>query len=148
MTARDAERALALAGVPFRPQGRDRAGMDCVGLCLATYRIPVEQVRRDYRIRGDHAHEVMASLANWFRRIGKQDVRAGDLMLLSVASDQLHLAVRTENGFVHADAGLRRVVHTPGKPEWPLIAAYRRRAAPPPLAHGEWPPSPSKLREE
>ena len=127
MAAKDAVRALALAGVPFRPQGRDRAGMDCVGMCLATYRIPAEQVRCDYRIRGDHRREVMASLAKWFWRVGKLDARAGDLMLLSVASDQLHLAVRTENGFVHADAGLRRVVHTPGDPPWPVIGVYRRR---------------------
>ena len=33
-------------------------------------------------------------------------------MLLAAASDQLHLAVRTAKGFVHADARLRRVVET------------------------------------
>lgn len=128
MAARDARRALALAGVPFRPQGRDRSGMDCVGLCLATYRIPAEQVRRDYRIRGNHQREVMASLLKWFRRVGEREGRAGDLLLLAVATDQLHLAVRTADGFVHADAGLRRVVHTPGDPQWPVIEVYRRRA--------------------
>jgi hypothetical protein len=128
MAARDAARALALVGVPFRPQGRDRAGVDCVGLCLATYRIPAEQVRRDYRIRGEHQREVMASLENWFRRVGEREGLVGDLLLLAVATDQLHLAVRTENGFVHADAGLRRVVHTPGNPPWPVIGVYRRRA--------------------
>jgi len=28
---------------------------------------------------------------------------------------------------VHAHAGIRRVVETPGMPEWPVVAAYRRR---------------------
>ena len=128
MAASDAARALALAGVPFRPQGRDpRSGLDCVGLCLAAYRIPAERVRRDYPLRGDFRGEVMASLAGWFRRIGKGRARAGDLLLLAVAANQLHLAVRTAEGFVHADARLRRVVHTPGDPDWPLIGVYRRR---------------------
>jgi hypothetical protein len=40
--------------------------------------------------------------------------------------DQLHLGVRTERGFIHAHAALRRVVETPGSPEWPLIAVYRK----------------------
>jgi hypothetical protein len=54
-------------------------------------------------------------------------LRAGDLMLLVPGSDQVHLAVRTGEGFVHAHAGIRRVVETPGIPEWPLVAVYRRR---------------------
>jgi cell wall-associated NlpC family hydrolase len=129
MAAIHAARALALAGVPFRAQGRDRErGLDCVGLSLVAYGIPTERVRRDYRLRGGHHREVMETLRVWFRRIGRQQAKAGDLMLLSVAADQLHLAIRTEGGFVHADAGLRRVVHTPGEPQWPLAGVYRRRA--------------------
>jgi hypothetical protein len=118
-----------MVGASFRPQGRDPGhGLDCVGLCLAAYQIPVDQVRRDYRIRGDHRREVMTSLLAWFRRIGRSQSQAGDLLVLAVADDQLHLAVRADDGFVHADAGLRRVVHTPGEPQWPLIGVYRRRA--------------------
>jgi hypothetical protein len=49
------------------------------------------------------------------------------LMVLAPAERQLHLAVRTGDGFVHASAGIRRVVETPGEPQWPLIAAYRKR---------------------
>jgi hypothetical protein len=52
---------------------------------------------------------------------------AGDVMLFEVASDQVHLAVRTDAGFVHAHAGIGRVVETPGIPQWPVISAYRRR---------------------
>lgn len=128
MAAYDAERALTLVGTPFRPQGRNPTdGLDCVGLCLSAYRIPAEAIRRDYRLRGDHRQEVLAALLPWFRRITRRERRAGDLLLLAVAPDQLHLAIQTKHGFVHADAGLRRVVETPGEPEWPMIAAYRRR---------------------
>ena len=122
-----AERARALVGTRFRLQGRSAAGLDCVGLAMAAFDLPPDCVRRNYRVRGDHEVEVRAFLADQFRRVSRAQLRAGDLMLMRVAPDQLHLGVRTEDGFVHAHAGLRRVVETPGMPEWPLIAAYRRR---------------------
>jgi hypothetical protein len=40
----------------------------------------------------------------------------------------MHLGVRTDQGFVHAHAGIGRVVETPGAPEWPVLAVYRRRS--------------------
>ena len=48
-------------------------------------------------------------------------------MMLKVADDQAHLGIRTQQGFVHAHAGLRRVVETPGMPEWRIVASFRRR---------------------
>lgn len=126
MGAIDAKRALALIGVPFRAQGRDRDGLDCVGLCLVAYRLPTDRVRADYRLRGEFRAEVEAFLARHFRRIGNGRQRPGDLMLIEVRADQLHLAVRTERGFVHADAGLRRVVEVPGDPQWPIIGSFRK----------------------
>ena len=127
MAAIDAERALALVDVPFRPQGRDEQGLDCVGLCLAAFGLPLEIARRDYRLRGHYRGEITTALLRRFRRISQRQQRPGDLLLLAVAPDQIHLAVRTRAGFVHADARLRRVVETPGAPEWPLVGVYRRR---------------------
>jgi cell wall-associated NlpC family hydrolase len=128
MAVIDAARARALVGVPFRPQGRDAGhGLDCIGLCLAAYRLPANAVRQDYRLRGDHGNELAAELVRFFRRIGAKQRRPGDLLLLAVAEDQVHLAVSTCAGFVHADARLRKVVETPGEPQWPLIGIYRRR---------------------
>ena len=149
MAAIDARRALALVGTCFRPQGRDpAAGLDCVGLALAAFGLPAHLVRANYRLRGDHRAEVIRTLLHHFRRVGCRQARPGDLLLLAVAHDQLHLAVRTDRGFVHADAGLRRVAETPGEPPWPVIGTFRRKRTPPPLACGERSPSPSKLREE
>lgn len=47
-------------------------------------------------------------------------------MLIEVSARQLHLAIRTETGFVHADAR-RGVVETPGEPEWAVVATFRKR---------------------
>ena len=122
-----AERARALVGTPFRPQGRSAEGMDCVGVALATFSVPADKVRRNYRLRGDHEAEVRASLSEHFRRVAKRQLRSGDLMLMRVSGGQLHLGVRTDAGFVHAHVALRRVVETPGLPKWPVIGVYRKR---------------------
>jgi len=122
-----AERARALVGTPFRLQGRDAQGLDCVGVAVAAFGLAASSVRRNYRLRGDHEAEVRDFLRRGFRRVPKAQLRPGDLMLMRVAPDQLHLGVRTESGFVHAHAGLRRVVETPGAPEWPVLGLFRKR---------------------
>ena len=122
-----AARARALVGTRFRPQGRGSEGLDCIGLVLAACDVPADAVRRDYRLSGDHRAELERGLAAHLRRVRATDVRPGDVMLLRVAADQYHLAIRTDAGFVHAHARIGRVVETPGEPEWPLIGVYRRR---------------------
>lgn len=124
------KRARAVVGSPFRPQGREpRIGLDCVGLILSAFDISQETVRRDYRLRGGHRLEVEAALMQRFGRISLDKSRPGDVLLCAIASDQVHLAISCGASFVHADARLRRVVETPGKPPWPIIGAYRPRAA-------------------
>ena len=123
------ERARALAGTRFRAQGRDAAtGLDCAGLIIATFGLRANDYRHDYRLRGEHRAELVAAMARDFWRVPRTQSRAGDVLMLGVARDLLHLAVKTSAGFVHADAGLGKVVETPGSPKWKVLAAYRRRA--------------------
>ena len=123
-----AARARALVGVRFRPQGRAPGmGLDCVGLVICAFSLQSNLVRSDYRLRGDHLHEILAGLAKAFRRIAAGQRRNGDVLVLQVARDQLHLAILTAGGFIHADARLGRVVETPGPAPWPLVAVFRRR---------------------
>ena len=122
-----AGRARALVGTRFRPQGRGAHGLDCIGLVMAVFEIPETEVPRDYRLRTDRGDELAAGMLRFFRKV--RTVEAGDVMLLEAACDQPHLAVRTELGFVHAHAGVGRVVETPGMPEWRLIGGYRKRKA-------------------
>jgi hypothetical protein len=123
-----AERARALVGTSFRPQGRARElGLDCIGLVLAVFGLPADEVRRDYRLRGDHRSEMLAAFAKHFRRVSTERRRIGDVLVLQVAPEQMHLAVLTASGFVHADARRGKVVETPGMPPWSLLAVFRRR---------------------
>lgn len=94
--------AEALVGVPFRPQGRDPVtGLDCVGLVARVFGI--NGVRRDYRLRGDHRAELEAGLLRWFRKVRR--CQSGDVMLMKVSADQLHLGVRSAAGFLHGMRG-------------------------------------------
>ncbi len=120
-----ARRARALVGTPFRPQGRGEQGLDCVGLVLAPFAISGDEVRRDYRLRGNYLSELERGLERYFRKV--RAALPGDVLLMLLADDQLHLGVRTADGFVHAHAGLGRVVETPGEPPWPVEATYRKR---------------------
>lgn len=124
-----AERARALVGTRFRPQGRGEHGLDCVGVVLATFEIDGRAVRADYCLRGDNRSEVEAGLRKHFRRVPVRRSRPGDVLVMPAGPQQIHLGIRTAVGFVHAHAGIRRVVETPGMPEWPVVAAYRRRAS-------------------
>ena len=123
------ERARSLIGTRFRAQGRNpNFGLDCLGLALIVYGIDGGAVRRDYRLSGNHRRELMAGLSGPFRRVPRTRARPGDLMLIQIASNQCHLAVRTGDGFVHADARRGLVVETPGEPEWRIAATYRKRS--------------------
>ena len=121
-------RARDLVGTKFRPQGRNAAGVDCVGLASLTYGEGRAEIRDDYRLSSSgNGSRLRAALGIDFRRVNRPQRRPGDLLLLRPGRDQWHLAVMTGRGFVHADARIGAVVETPGDPAWPLVAVYRRR---------------------
>jgi len=123
---RVAEAALALVGAPFRLHGRDVVhGLDCIGVIAAALRGAgwVGAVPSGYALRGG---DPVAVIARFDAVLARGDgATAGDVLLFRVGPGQLHGAVRTRAGLVHADAALRRVVERPGVPDWPLLAAWR-----------------------
>jgi lipoprotein Spr len=123
-----AARAHACIGVRFRPHGRDPAyGLDCVGLAGIAY--DCADLPRDYALRGGDAAAIAGMLAvRGLVPVDPERAGEGDLLLLVAGPAQYHLAVLTARGFVHADAGLRRVVEVPGRPCWPVVGAWRAGA--------------------
>lgn len=116
-------RARALIGMRFRPQGRGREGLDCVGLAAAA--MGLGETRRDYALRGGDLAALEAGLAAAGLR-AVEEKAAGDVIVLRSGPGQLHLGVWTGDGLVHADAGLRRVVERPGAPPWPVVSIWRK----------------------
>ena len=114
-------RARSLVGTRFRLHGRDASGVDCIGLAAHAYRLDVPT---GYALRGDDRARVeQALLALGFARAG--DLCSG-VVLLNAGPMQLHLGLWTGTTLIHADAALRRVVETPGRPRWPRLSTWTR----------------------
>jgi murein DD-endopeptidase / murein LD-carboxypeptidase len=122
----DAERVVGAArscvGARFRPHGRSKAfGFDCIGVAALAYGI---EAPHDYVLRsGDILAAKRRLAAAGFRETAIERAGPGMLVLTRSAIGQLHLCILTANGFVHADAKLRRVIETPGCPGG-IVAAW------------------------
>lgn len=119
--------ARAMVGVRFRAQGRDTAtGLDCAGLVWAAYAAAGYALRApsDYPLRGWRRERIEAALAAaGFCPV--HDRRAGDVALIALPAEQFHPALMGPVSFVHAHAGLRRVVETPFEAALPVPAGWR-----------------------
>lgn len=117
------DRARGAIGAKFRLHGRSIAGgLDCVGLAGLAYGADAP---RGYALRsGDPAAVIAGIAAAGLVRV--VDARPGDLVLFRAGPGQLHLAIASEEGVIHADASLRRVVERPGMPPWPELMRWRR----------------------
>ncbi len=123
--------ARSLIGTRFRLHGRDPAGgLDCVGLVAAA----LAAIGRNgaaplaYGLRNSS----IADALDYARRAGLEEtegpIRPGDVLLMQSGPAQQHLLVAAAaNRFIHAHAGLRRVVETPCLPVWPLLRHWRLR---------------------
>ena len=122
-----AARACALVGTRFRPQGRNpRDGLDCVGTAALAAGIRADEVPRDYALRGQNLAEIEQRLSRLgCRPVPGNALRLGDVVVCQAGPAQYHMVVITPSGFVHADAGLRRVVQRPYPIPWTLAGAWR-----------------------
>jgi len=124
---RVAAAAQAAVGAQFRLHGRSVAdGLDCVGLAALAMRGGgfEGEVPTGYPLRsGDPVRLAGAIAGLGLRRVRKAAI--GDLIAMASGPGQLHLGIATGIGFVHADAGLRRVVERPGAPPWPVVGRWR-----------------------
>jgi len=123
--------ALAAVGSRFRLHGRAAAtGLDCVGLVALALRAGgcVVAVPTGYALRGGDPVAVAAWLDRVLaRRVGGSEGAGavGDVLMLRTGPAQLHFAVRSARGIVHADAVLKRVVERPGPVAEPVLGCWR-----------------------
>ncbi len=122
--------ARALVGVRYRLHGRCAAhGLDCVGLVALAYRqsgLCFAPPPVDYRLRHDDPAIIQAALTDaGFDDVGSDAPTAGDIIIQRWPMRGLHMAVATPAGIVHAHAGLRRIVETPGYPADHVVGLWR-----------------------
>jgi hypothetical protein len=124
-----ARAALGFVGTRFRLHGRDPAtGLDCVGLLAASLAaigrgaaLPTRYALRNSDIASALAFAPAAGLADT-----SGTIRPGDVVLALSGPLQHHVLIAgPDRTFVHAHAGLRRVVVTPGPLAWPVVRHWR-----------------------
>ncbi|MCW1429147.1 peptidoglycan endopeptidase [Novosphingobium sp. JCM 18896] len=129
MTGEDLARAAeALVGARFRLHGRDPAtGLDCLGVLTAAFAGCGRKLvlPTGYALRAPIPRDVdaLAAAGGLVPAVGS--VASGDVMLLHAGPGQIHCAIATAAGHVHAHAGLRRVVVTPGVPAGTILRHWR-----------------------
>jgi cell wall-associated NlpC family hydrolase len=122
-------RAVAAArsalGVRFRLHGRGGEGLDCVGLALLAVRAEGFEgtAPSGYALRSNDVARVRAAIEALGLRAAA-GAQPGDLLLVRAGPGQLHFAIQTETGVIHADGLLRRVVERPDVP-WPVLGRWR-----------------------
>ena len=118
-----------LVGTPFRLHGRDPAtGLDCVGLldaALAAIGRPAPAPKA-YGVRNRDIAAALAFAPGMGLGEVSGSIQPGDVLLVRAGPLQDHLLVAgSGNRFIHAHAGLRRVVATPGPIAWPILRHWR-----------------------
>lgn len=121
--------AQSQIGVSFRLHGRTPGLMlDCVGLVQAALTSAgyAACAPTNYALRGDFvalASEYLAT--SGLTQQSQTEILLGDIVLVQCAPVQNHLIIAANGGFVHAHAGLRRIVFTPGEIPWPKLQIWR-----------------------
>jgi cell wall-associated NlpC family hydrolase len=127
-----AQAAEALAGTRFRLHGRDPAtGLDCIGLLAAALTAigRPAPLPTGYALRTHALPRLGAIAADCGLAEARDALRPGDVLMLRVGPCQYHLVIAAcGGGFVHAHAGLRRVVVMPGPLAWPIMSRWRLRS--------------------
>jgi cell wall-associated NlpC family hydrolase len=124
--------AERLVDVPFRLHGRDPVrGLDCVGLVAAALTAIDRAVPAPagYRMRQLAIGRLLGAAARAGLIDADGPIAPGDVLLVRTGPAQHHLLIAAASGgFVHAHAGLGRVVLTPPPLGWPIDHHWRLAA--------------------
>ena len=123
-----AEAAAQLIGSPFRLNGRNpRFGLDCVGLVHCA--LEAAGLRpascKGYQLRNYSIEPFLKSAEASGLAKSSGPVEPGDIVLVIPGPAQHHLLVAEGGGrFIHAHAGLRKVVRSTPPIPWEIVSAW------------------------
>jgi len=123
--------ARAYLGVPFRHQGRNKLGLDCVGLvvvALADIGIVVED-EIGYSLNPHKGRlESGINRNSFLKEVPVDQIAAGDVLLIAYKHVPQHVAIKTTTGIIHSTSQLGKVVEHGFSPLFgKIVSAYRIR---------------------
>lgn len=120
--------AKAYEGVPFRHQGRSRAGLDCGGLLIVAA-ADVGRVLTDLKgyARQPDGRQLKALLDSQLTPIAIRDMQTDDVLLMRFSKHPQHVAIKTDTGLIHAYQDAGEVVEQGLDKKWRnrIVGAYR-----------------------
>jgi cell wall-associated NlpC family hydrolase len=121
--------ARSYLGVRWHHQGRNRAGLDCIGLVIV---VAKDLGLSDYDIDGygrvPDGKSLRATMCEQMDLL-KRDPLPGDVLLFAFQRNPLHTAIVTDTGMIHAFANARKVVEHGFDDTWRkrLVCAFSYR---------------------
>lgn len=130
MTGDDlAAAALSLVGTPYRLHGRDPAsGLDCLGLFSAAVAVCGQRccLPQGYGLRLTSLPAIAPYAAEIGFFMARPPGQPGDVHFIRPGPAQLHLLIAAgDDRYVHAHAGLRRVVVSGWTETWQTQSLWR-----------------------
>jgi cell wall-associated NlpC family hydrolase len=124
-----AEAAQALVGSRFRLHGRDPVtGLDCVGVLAAALKAIGREAPLPgaYRLRSRAIPGLAGIAGKCGLTVVEGTVEPGDVQLVRIGACQFHVVIAARDGrFIHAHAGLGRVVMGPPGDDWRVTDHWR-----------------------
>lgn len=126
---RFAAAAEQLIGAPYRLHGRSPAtGLDCAGLAIVALKncgCPIAD-QTGYSMRISDLSELFDLTRKCGFRPASGMMQPGDVFCVKPGPAQAHIVIADRSyRFLHAHAGLGRVVSQGTLPDWPLLAHWR-----------------------
>lgn len=127
------EKAREAVGIPFKHQGRDSTGLDCVGLLvfisksLGTEHHDVASYsRRPSNGKLEEAFEE-AIAKNIIVRVPVESMQPGDFIMMRISRDPQHLGVYTGNSLIHSYESIGKVCEHIIDDKWRkrIVRVYR-----------------------
>lgn len=124
--------ARTYLNVPFRHRGRSRAGIDCIGLAILSYRdIGIELVDRQKYGRSPERDGLREAMIEQFGP-PVENIQVGDVVLMQWYQQPNHVAIVTDYpyggfGLIHALASSKRVIEHRLAGPWPsrIVEGFR-----------------------
>lgn len=110
--------ARSYLGVKWRHRGRDRTGLDCIGLLLVTGKaLGLDLQDTDLQYHRHPDFELFKDMIRRQSRLGSlNDIRHGSILMLNQGAIPCHCGIATLDGkpaFIHAALMRRKVVEEP-----------------------------------